>query len=166
MRIEEDVASGSRADRPGLVRALKSVETGEADAIVTLRLDRLSRSVADFARILERFPSSIVCLDLGVDPSTPVGELTATIVCAMAQMERRLISQRTREAMAQLKARGACLGRPRSVPQSVRVRIRELHARGESFNAIAQRLTREGVPTGQGGSRWRHNVVANIACEG
>ena len=85
---------------------------------------------------------------------------------AMAQMERRLISQRTREAMAQLRALGACLGRPRSVPQSVRVRIRDLHARGESFNAIAQRLTREGVPTGQGGSRWRHNVVANIAREG
>jgi DNA invertase Pin-like site-specific DNA recombinase len=163
--FEEDIASGSRGDRPGLLRALASVERGDADAIVCLRLDRLSRSVADFARMLERFPSSLVCLDLGIDPSTPAGEMTATVVCAMAQMERRLIGQRTREAMAQLKARGVHVGRPYSVPFDVRQHIRELHRAGESFNAIAKRLTREGVPTGQGGSQWRHNVVGKIARE-
>jgi DNA invertase Pin-like site-specific DNA recombinase len=83
----------------------------------------------------------------------------------MAQMERRLIGQRTREAMAQLKARGVHVGRPYSVPPEVRTRIRELHQAGGSFNAIAKQLTREGIQTGQGGSRWRHNVVAKIARE-
>jgi DNA invertase Pin-like site-specific DNA recombinase len=164
-RIEEDIASGSRADRPGLLRALAAVEAGDVGAIVCLRLDRLSRSVADFARMLERFPSSIVCLDLGIDPSTPAGEMTATVVCAMAQMERRLIGQRTREAMAQLKARGVHVGRPNSVPVETRERIRELSRSGQSFNSIAKLLTREGIPTGQGGSQWRHNVIAKIARE-
>jgi DNA invertase Pin-like site-specific DNA recombinase len=163
--FEEDIASGSRPDRPGLLRALAAIEAGDADAIVCLRLDRLSRSVPDFARILERFPSAIVCLDLGVDPSTPAGEMTATVVCAMAQMERRLIGQRTREAMAQLKARGVPVGRPNSVPDNVRSRIRGLHQSGRSFNSIAKLLTAEGVPTGQGGTQWRHNVVAKIARE-
>jgi DNA invertase Pin-like site-specific DNA recombinase len=163
--IEEDIASGSRADRPGLHRALQCVERGDAEVVVCLRLDRLSRSVADFARMLERFPSSLVCLDLGIDPSTPAGEMTATVVCAMAQMERRLIAQRTREAMAQLKARGVHVGRPFSVPPEVRERIRELHRSGLSFNGISKLLTLEGVRTGQGGLKWRHNVVAKIARE-
>jgi DNA invertase Pin-like site-specific DNA recombinase len=163
--MEEDVASGNRADRPGLLRALAAIEAGSVDAIVCSRLDRLSRSVADFARMLERFPSTIVCLDLGVDPSTPAREMTATVVCAMAQMERRLIGQRTREAMAQLKARGVHVGRPESVPDDIRARIQELHRAGASFNSIAKRLTHDRVPTGQGGSRRRHNVVAKIARE-
>jgi DNA invertase Pin-like site-specific DNA recombinase len=163
--VEEDIASGGGADRPGLLQALAAIEAGDVDAIVCLRLDRLSRSVADFARMLERFPSSIVCLDLGIDPSTPAGEMTATVVCAMAQMERRLIGQRTREAMAQLKARGVHVGRPNSVPIEVRARIQGLHRTGRSFNSIAKLLTHEGVPTGQGGQRWRHNVVAKIARE-
>jgi DNA invertase Pin-like site-specific DNA recombinase len=56
MRVEEDIASGAKADRPGLTRALEAVQGGEVDCIIVLRLDRLSRSVADFARMLERFP--------------------------------------------------------------------------------------------------------------
>jgi DNA invertase Pin-like site-specific DNA recombinase len=109
--IEEDIASGAKTDRPGLKRALEAVESDEVDCIIVLRLDRLSRSVADFARMLEHFPRGLVCLDLGIDPSTPAGEMTATVVAAMAQMERRLIGQRTKDALAVRRAEGewACV---------------------------------------------------------
>jgi DNA-directed RNA polymerase specialized sigma24 family protein len=66
----------------------------------------LDHWVADFARMLERFPRGLVCLDLGIDPSTPAGEMTATVVAAMAQMERRLIGQRTKDALAVKRAEG------------------------------------------------------------
>jgi DNA invertase Pin-like site-specific DNA recombinase len=153
LRVEEDIASGAKADRPGLKRALDAVESGEADCIVVLRLDRLSRSVADFARMLQRLPRGLVCLDLGIDPSTPAGEMTATVVAAMAQLERRLIGERTKEALAQKRAQGVRLGRPREISQETIDRISELHEAGLSVAAIARRLNEESVPTPRGG-RW------------
>jgi DNA invertase Pin-like site-specific DNA recombinase len=153
VRVEEDVASGAKADRPGLKRALDAVESGEADCIVVLRLDRLSRSVADFARMLQRFPRGLVCLDLGIDPSTPAGEMTATVVAAMAQLERRLIGERTKEALAQKRAQGVQLGRPREISEETVEKIGELYRSGLSVAAIARRLNEENVPTPRGG-RW------------
>jgi DNA invertase Pin-like site-specific DNA recombinase len=152
LRIEEDIASGAKTDRPGLKRALEAVESGEADCIVVLRLDRLSRSVADFARMLQRFPRGLVCLDLGIDPSTPAGEMTATVVAAMAQLERRLIGERTKEALAQKRAQGVRLGRPREISQETIDRISEMYEAGLSVAAIARRLNEENVPTPRGGS--------------
>ena len=116
-----------------------------------LRLDRLSRSVADFARMLQRLPRGLVCLDLGIDPSTPAGEMTATVVAAMAQFERRLIGERTKEA--QKRAQGVRLGCPREVNEETIERIQELFEAGFSVAAIARRLNEENVPTPRGG-RW------------
>lgn len=153
VRVEEDIASGAKADRPGLKRALDAVEVGDVDCIIVLRLDRLSRSVADFARMLERFPRGLVCLDLGIDPSTPAGEMTATVVAAMAQMERRLIGQRTRDALAIARAEGVRLGRPREISEETVGRIQNYYEAGLSVAAIARKLNEENVQTPRGG-RW------------
>ena len=161
VRVEEDIASGAKADRPGLKRALEAVQSGEVDRIIVLRLDRLSRSVADFARMLERFPRGLVCLDLGIDPSTPAGEMTATVVAAMAQMERRLIGQRTKDALAVKRAEGVQLGRPRGISAETVERIEELYQSGLSVAAIARKLNEDGVSTPRGG-RWHHPGITRV----
>ena len=93
-------ASGkSLKGRPGLQAALEVVESGQLDALVVAKLDRLSRSLLEFAGIVERARTkgwNLVCLDIGIDLSTPGGEMLAGTLAVFAQFERRLIGQRTR----------------------------------------------------------------------
>jgi DNA invertase Pin-like site-specific DNA recombinase len=157
--------SGRNLRRPALQEALQALTTGKAHVLVTSKLDRLSRSVLDFASLMQQAESegwSIVVLDVNVDTSTPSGEMMANVVAAFAQYERRLISERTKRALAVKKAQGVKLGRPRTVPDEVRERIASLRAEGLTLNAIAETLDDEGVPTGQGGSRWFASVVSAV----
>ena len=85
-------------------------------------MDRLSRSVIHFSELLgvaARQGWSVVALDLGVDTTTPTRELLGHIVASTAQYERRLIGQRTREALARKRAEGVVLGRPPVIPVDV-----------------------------------------------
>jgi DNA invertase Pin-like site-specific DNA recombinase len=94
-----------------------------------------------------------VALDLGVDTSTPSGEMMASVLATFAQFERRLIGQRTRDALAVKRAQGVQLGRPREISEEVVERIRNLHHTGLSVAGIARKLNEENVPTPRGG-RW------------
>src|SRR5439155_23274781 len=136
------------------------VEQGEAAALVVAKLDRLSRSLLDFAGLMERARRkgwSLVALDLGVDTSTPSGEMMASVLATFAQFERRLIGQRTKDALAVKRSQGVQLGRPREISAETIERVRELHASsGLSIAAIARRLNDEGVPTARGG-KWSSN---------
>jgi DNA invertase Pin-like site-specific DNA recombinase len=97
---------------------------------------------------------ALVALDCAVDTSTPAGEAMAHVLATFGQFERRLIGQRTGEALAAKKAAGVRLGRPATVPQSVVRRIQRLGARGLSLRAIAGELNETQVPTAQGGTQW------------
>jgi DNA invertase Pin-like site-specific DNA recombinase len=80
--------SGKSIKRPGLEAALSDVDQGRADALVVAKLDRLSRSLADFAALMERSRRkgwSLVALDLGVDTSTPSGEFLVNVLASAAQ---------------------------------------------------------------------------------
>jgi hypothetical protein len=81
-----------------------------------------------------------------VDTSTPAGEAMAHVLATFGQFERRLISQRTKEALAVKKASGVRLGRSPTVPQFVLCRIQRLRARGQSLRAIADELNAGKVP--------------------
>jgi DNA invertase Pin-like site-specific DNA recombinase len=166
LRIERDVQSGKSLNRrPGLERALRACRSGEAAGIVTAKLDRLSRSVIDFAKLLEearKLGFNIVALDLGLDLSTPQGELVANVIASVAQWERRIIGQRTAEGLAAKRAQGVKLGRPRALPESVRRRIKRMHERGMSMSAIADKLTADGVATAHGGKRWYASTVRSV----
>jgi DNA invertase Pin-like site-specific DNA recombinase len=163
--LRTDVASGkSLRRRDALGATLRDLAAGDADALVVAKLDRLSRSVMDFAAIMEtgqREGWSVVVLDLGVDTTTTNGELIANIMISLAQWERRLIGDRTRAGLEAVKARGTKLGRKSNVdPDTIRL-IRVLRDSGRSWQKIADALQQEGIPTGQGG-RWHAATVRRL----
>lgn len=161
--IAQDVASGRSLDRRiNLTAALDALDRGEAEVLIVVKLDRLSRSLVDFAALMQRARRkgwAIIALDLGVDMTTPAGELVANVVAATAQYERSLISERTRVALAAKKAQGYRLGRPVRLPVEVRQRVARERAEGRTLAAIAADLTTEGVPTSHGGARWHPSTV-------
>lgn len=157
--------SAASMQRPALTAALGRLDAGDADILVVTKLDRLSRSVGDFAAVIAhsaRRGWSVVCLDLGVDTSTPTGELLANVVASTAQYERRLIGQRTRDALAARKAAGVRLGRPQSLPESVVRRVITEHRAGRSLAAIAVALQADGITTAHGGARWHPSTVRAV----
>jgi DNA invertase Pin-like site-specific DNA recombinase len=165
LHIEEDVLSGKTMNRPGLRSALDACRSGEVSGIVVEKLDRLSRSIVDFGHLLEearkrRF--NVVALDLGLDLSTPQGELVANVIASVAQWERRIIGQRTKEALAVKKAQGVRIGRPVTLPITVGRRIQRERSKGKSFAAIADSLNRAGIPTSQGGRAWYPATVRSV----
>jgi DNA invertase Pin-like site-specific DNA recombinase len=84
------------------------------------------------------------------------------MLATFAQFERRLIAQRTREALAVKKAAGVRLGRPPTLPQAVVRRIQRQRARGDSFRKIAADLNQAQVPTAQGGAQWYAATVRHV----
>ncbi len=107
-RLMREVASAAKANRPVLSQAVQAVEEAGGTLMVA-RLDRLSRSVGHFAGLLDRAQAkgwTIICLDPAVDMSTPYGRAMAGMASVFAQLERELISQRTKEGLRAAKARG------------------------------------------------------------
>jgi DNA invertase Pin-like site-specific DNA recombinase len=163
--VVEEGRSGKDLRRPALLDALDRLDRGEAHLLVVSKLDRLSRSVKDFGSVLERAQKrgwSVVCLDLGVDTTTAVGEFTANVVASASQYERRLIGQRTRDALAERKAQGVRLGRPQVLPEDVVTRIVSESLNRMSLRRIAFGLTADEVPTARGGSAWSASSVQAV----
>ena len=93
---------------------------------------------------------------------TEHGELVASIIMALAQWERRIISQRTKDALGVVRSRGITLGRPISVPTDVEGLIRTLRGSGIGYGTIAKTLNDAHVPTAQGGQRWYASTIRAI----
>lgn len=158
------------AERDELGPALAGM--GEGDVLVVAKLDRLSRSVHDFAGLLTRATGrgwSVVALDLGIDTTTPTGELIAHMVVAIAQWEAAMIALRTREGLAQsskrlgrapgLPAVGG--GKPAPVPAGVEAVVRDALAADLTPQRIADRLNEYGLPSLRGG-RWHRESVRRL----
>jgi DNA invertase Pin-like site-specific DNA recombinase len=163
--IEDAGYSTKDLKRPGIQSALEVLERGDAKALVVSKLDRLSRSMIDFTGLMNRATRenwALVALDCAVDTTTPAGEAMANVLATFAQFERRLIGQRTREALAQKKAQGVRLGRPRELSPKVRSRIRRRRKAGKTLAAIAEELNRDRVPTAHGGANWYPSTVRAV----
>ena len=148
--------------RPALAQALTLVETGGAEVLAVAKLDRLSRSLLDFAGLMVRATTAgwaLVALDVDVDTTTPGGKLVANVMASVAEWERETIGARTRDALAAKRAQGVRLGRPRGLPLAVLERIARERQAGGTFRAIADGLAADAVPTAQGGV-WRPGTVA------
>lgn len=158
--------SAKNLDRPQLQAALTRLHPKKRDVqgLVVAKLDRLSRSVADFAGLLElalHRKWSLVAIDLGVDTSTAVGELVANVMAAVSQWERRIIGERTSAAMQIAKQQGKHLGRPVALSSSSEQRLLALAEAGLSRAQIAMQLDNEQVPTAHGG-QWHASTVTKV----
>jgi DNA invertase Pin-like site-specific DNA recombinase len=161
-----DVASGKSTDgRPGLAQAIAHARRTKG-VLVAAKLDRVSRSVLDFATILrdaDRAGWKVLMVDTPeMDTTTADGEFQAHLWIALAQRERRLIGERTKAALHELKKQGKRLGPPRRTPQEVVDRVVREREAGQSWPRIAQGLTDDGVPTVRGGTRWHVSTVQRI----
>jgi DNA invertase Pin-like site-specific DNA recombinase len=163
--VEDAGYSAKDLKRPGVQAALEVLRLRAADTLVVHKLDRLSRSLLDFSGVMataQRQGWALLALDCAVDTSTPAGEAMANVLATFAQFERRLISQRTKDALAIKRAQGVRLGRPRSLPAELVERISEERRSGRTLAAIATGLNEDNVPTAQGGARWHASTVAAV----
>jgi DNA invertase Pin-like site-specific DNA recombinase len=163
--IEDAGYSAKDLKRPGVQAALEVLRSRMADTLVVHKLDRLSRSLLDFSGVMataQKQGWALLALDCAVDTSTPAGEAMANVLATFAQFERRLISQRTRDALAVKRAQGVRLGRPRSLPEAVVDRIAAERGSGRTLAAIAAGLNEDDIPTAQGGAAWRASSIASV----
>jgi DNA invertase Pin-like site-specific DNA recombinase len=162
-----DEVSAKRGNvRPAFQRARDMLAAGEADVLLATRLDRISRSVVDFADLMasaqdERW--QVVALDLGLDTSTTTGRMVAHILAAVAEAEREVIGQRTSAALVAKRQRGEHVGRRSTLPAGVVAQIVSARAGGATLQGIADDLNDEAVPTGQkSDARWHASTVRAV----
>lgn len=164
-----EVESGKRSDRPQLAAALALCKRERAKLVIA-KLDRLSRNLAFLATLMERGVDFIAC------DNPHATKLTIHILAAVAQHEREMISQRTKDALAAVKARGKKLGGPKlreARQASLRLRLAQADQRAANivpiirdvqraglttYRAIAKALNDRGVATARGG-QWHASTV-------
>lgn len=107
--------SGGNMERAGLKALLADVEAGQVDIIVVYKVDRLTRSLADFARIVERLDAkgaSFVSVTQAFNTTTSMGRLTLNVLLSFAQFEREVTGERIRDKIAASKRKGLWMGGP------------------------------------------------------
>lgn len=176
--LDEGVSGKSADNRPGLQAALKRLDSGEAQGLVVLKLDRLSRSTRDVLDLVDRFASrgwGLHSIMEQIDTETANGRFVLTILAGLSQMEREQVSERTRLALAHKKAKGERIG---SVPygwqlakdqrlleenpseQGIIRLVSELRKSGLSLRGIVSHLNDSHIPAR--GQRWHLTTVARL----
>ena len=175
--IRDEGFSGKNLDRPGLNRLIGMVQDKKSGAVIVYKLDRLTRRTSDLLRLVEEVftkgKTRFFSITEQIDTESAMGKFFLTIMGAMAQMERELISERTSAALAYKKAQGISLG---GIPYGYeRVngqlvtnkqekaglrKMRRLRRKGLSYDKIAQRLNQDDTPTKKGG-KWYATTVSN-----
>jgi DNA invertase Pin-like site-specific DNA recombinase len=159
--------SGGTLDRPALKRLLADIEDGRIDVVVVYKIDRLSRSLMDFAKLVEVFDRggvTFVSVTQSFNTTTSMGRLTLNILLSFAQFEREVIGERIRDKIAASRKRGMWMGG--FVPLGYEVRDRKLVINDAeaatvrmiferfvevgSATALARTLAAEGVRTRRG----------------
>jgi DNA invertase Pin-like site-specific DNA recombinase len=157
----EDESISSRKRRPALERCIEGCKSGKYDALVVAKLDRVSRSTLEFLTLVGRASKegwTLICLQPEVDMTSPYGRTMATVAAAFADLERDLISQRTKEGIAARRAAGVQWGRRRTLPQETVDLIHSRKKAGETDQAIADYLNGIPVPTATG-KTWDRDSV-------
>jgi DNA invertase Pin-like site-specific DNA recombinase len=119
--------SGGSMERPGLAALMADVEAGRIDIVVVYKVDRLTRSLADFAKIVERFDAkgiSFVSVTQAFNTTSSMGRLTLNVLLSFAQFEREVTAERIRDKIAASKRKGLWMGG--HVPLGYRVENRKL----------------------------------------
>ncbi len=189
-RYDDGGFTGGNLDRPALQRLLDDMDRGEVDVVVVYKVDRLSRSLLDFARLMERFERrevGFVSISQHFDTSTSMGRLMLNVLLSFAQFERELIAERTRDKIQAARRRGKWTGGPpvlgyavdplkhrlRVIDEEAKVvrLVFDLYLRKRSIDAVVEELrgrrlkqkrykTRKGLR--RGGGDWTRNAVYTL----
>jgi DNA invertase Pin-like site-specific DNA recombinase len=112
-RYDDPAYSGGHLDRPALKKLLADIEAGKVDVVVVYKIDRLTRSLADFAKLVEAFDAksiSFVAVTQQFNTTTSMGRLTLNVLLSFAQFERELSSERVRDKIAASRRKGKWTG--------------------------------------------------------
>jgi len=112
-RFDDGGYTGANTERPALKRLLSEIEAGNIDCVVVYKVDRLSRSLLDFARLMELFEKhkvAFVSVTQRFDTSSSMGRLMMNVLLSFAQFERELVSERTRDKIAAARRKGKWSG--------------------------------------------------------
>ena len=166
-RYDDGGYSGGNMKRPALQQLLADCEAGQVDIIVVYKIDRLSRSICDFADLSKKFDewgTQFVAVTQEINTATSAGRMMLNILITFAQYEREVITERVRDKMAASRKKGKWVGG--SVPMGYRVENKKLVVEPEearviqrifqrfieiqSPTLIAQELNKDGIRTKQG----------------
>jgi DNA invertase Pin-like site-specific DNA recombinase len=151
--------------RPGLAASIAAVEQGIAKAILVAKSDRVARSLRTLLNVVdrvERAGGAIVAVDGTIDTSSAAGRFQTQVMGGVAELERALISDRTKAALAVKRAQGVRLGRPSALPREVVARIVKSREGGATLRAVAEELTADNVPTARGGTKWSTSTIQGV----
>jgi site-specific DNA recombinase len=136
-RYDDGGLSGASLDRPALQKLLADVRTGKIAIVVFYKVDRLTRSLADFAKLVELFDQhevSFVSITQSFNTTSSMGRLTLNVLLSFAQFEREVIGERVRDKIAAFKRKGLWVGGP--VPLGYRCRDKKLEIVPEEAEAV------------------------------
>ena len=137
--IYNEKITGTKRDRPELMKLLERVTNG--DTVVVESLSRLGRSTKDLIELVETFNAkgvNLVSLKEAIDTTTSTGKLLFTLMSAIAQFERDVIADRTREGLNSARARGRNGGRPKSDPEAIAKAIKLYNTKQYSLREIEE----------------------------
>jgi site-specific DNA recombinase len=174
--------SAKSLNRPGLQSALAMLKAGKADGLLIVKLDRLTRSIADWQDLIdayfgERGGKQLLSVNDSIDTRTAAGRLVLNVLITVAQWERETIGERTRDALQHKIRNGQRVGKVRfgfdlaadgvtlidnPAEQQIIALMRDLRAAGYTLRKIAAALTARGILTKEGNSQWQHQTVAYI----
>jgi len=174
--------SAKSLNRPGLQAALAMLKAGKADGLLIVKLDRLTRSVADWQDLIdayfgERGGKQLLSVNDSIDTRTAAGRLVLNVLITVAQWERETIGERTRDALQHKIRSRQRVGKVRfgydlapdgvslienTAEQQTVALMRDLRAAGRTLRQIAAELTQRNILTKEGHSQWQHQTVAYI----
>jgi site-specific DNA recombinase len=163
-RYDDGGYSGGNMDRPGLRRLLSDVAAGKVDIILVYKIDRLTRSLSDFAKIvdvLDGAKASFVSITQSFNTTTSMGRLTLNMLLSFAQFEREVTGERIRDKIAASKRKGMWMGGPvplgydldnrRLIPNKTEAQlvrhIMERYLKASSVQSLADELNEQGYKT-------------------
>ena len=180
--VEVDAGASAKSldGRPALARALTMLDTGAAEALIVVKLDRLTRNVADLGGLVERYfgarGAALLSVGEQIDTRTSAGRLVLNVLASVAQWEREAIGERTSAALQHKKANGERVGavdfgftlaadgvrlEADAGEQATIARARELHNAGLSLRKVATALEGEGL-TARNGKAFAATQIARM----
>jgi|HubBroStandDraft_6_1064221.scaffolds.fasta_scaffold01942_14 site-specific DNA recombinase len=177
--IRDAGESAKSLKRPGIAKVLSGVQAGAIGRVITLKLDRVTRSMRDLSSLLDVFAkadASLVSVSESLDTQSAAGRLVVNMLGVVAEWERLAIGERTAQALAHKRRCGKVysgrtpFGYHRDgdklvgdvAQQRALAQARSMHAAGASLRQIAARLESLGVKPNNGGSKWYAQSVKHI----